>query len=198
MYNKNNLEVTAIAASNKYDDGRVVFGPRATWATDGHRLMLVTRSRESNPSEYPPHNGRNACLPTREIMVSKEDGEKMKKMIPKIKHMPILANIAFAGEEDEKPIFYASDLSAINEIRPIQRGTPPKLKGIFPHKKPVFSISVNAKILSELLRAISNTLSEHRPFVKLDFFSGDEAIRIKARNQETGQSVIALIMPVKD
>ena len=193
LYNKHNLAVAKFAAK----DGRheelasVLFSKEKTAATDSFRLLEVSVSTTGNAEEFPRVDGASAMRGCSPFMVSAKQVAELK---PKgAKSLPITEFVALKHLDDKRVEFLTTDLESaqVKQARRVD-GKFPDYERIFPQGKAVAEVALNGKMLSELLKV----MSELHEQVRVKFYGKEKPLIFECGTAE--QKARALLMPIKE
>jgi hypothetical protein len=197
MFNKESFSVAAIPSENQRYHSGIYLTPHYTAGTDGMRLMIVSNPKQAGEIEDFPlsESGEKAISQFSPIIISAEDAKAIEKKIPKKTGIPILHCAALLPGSNGKARFFTTDLnsSQVTSVSILDEQFP-KLNNIWPHEKPSLSIMFTMDLLFGLLSTMKKAGLES---AKFDLFDADSVVRITGKNRETGQAVVAAIMPRK-
>lgn len=201
MLNKHNLAIAALAAkeTSGYSMTGLLVEKTKTVATDGH--VLVTVSTPEAPEDEIP--GIEGITPTPEpapfIMPAKAALE-LSRALPKRQKIAILENAVI--EVGDGPRFKAG----VTDIDTPRVFSFEKATGNFPNYSKVIPdpaaaeicICLDANKLLRVLQAIAPLAAdkEGQSPVAIRFYDPQSPVRIDAKNKDTGQEAMAIVMPM--
>jgi DNA polymerase III sliding clamp (beta) subunit (PCNA family) len=203
LLNKLNFLVAPFASKedSRYTLKAVHVTPEYTEATDGHRLVRITTPKDS-ASEFPRVPGFTPNGSPKSFLLPVDAAKTIQKAVPKT-HIPVVNHAAITGTGDEnKPVAIAvTDLDnpQVFQPRPVT-GQYPNTDIVIPKDDAaaVFQFTVRADYLAELCKAIQDFAGDgkYRPGIAtLTFYGPSKAVRLDARNENTDQNLIAILMP---
>jgi DNA polymerase III sliding clamp (beta) subunit (PCNA family) len=200
MLNRHNFNIAKLVDDNASRftlDGICVKNDRTEVATN-HYLMTVSAPELDNdnfPSipDFTPLNFHESFI------ISKDDALKISKAIPKKHTMPICQNAIIGSQTAENGHAYIG----INDLNSKQIFQAKKIEGRFPDTSQVIpsqgkaklTISFDSKLMAKLLNAMADAIDDKQPIVTFRFTDATSQVRIDAKNKETGQEIIGVIMP---
>ena len=197
MFNSESFSVAGIPSKNQRYHSGILLTPHYTAGTDGKRLLIVSNPKQNGGEEDFPvtENGEKGLSQFAPVIISAEDASSIEKKIPKKVCMPILKCAALLPGSNGKARFFTTDLnsSQVTTVSTLEENFP-KLNCIWPHKKPSLSITFTMDLLFGLLSTMKKAGLES---AKFDLFDAESVVRIMGKNRETGQAVVAAIMPRK-
>jgi len=192
LYNSLNLECARFASKsdNKPELASVFFRSDRTVATDGFRLLEVTTPTDVKPEEF-NKDAMRGCAP---FLADAKAVAKIK--ISKHKTLPALDNVAIKHLDKDGATFLLidDDLSQSTITARVVDGKFPDYESIFPSGNPVAEVTINGKLLAELLETMAklNQLSS----VKIKFYANDKPFALFAEGN--GQAARGLLMPIRE
>lgn len=203
LYNKNNLMVCDLVSK---DDTRpaltsVRFEPDKTVVTDGYRLLMVETPNEVDIKELPSDM---TPLKNQTTYISGKIVKTLMKLLPKRSLLPISQHLVITDKTNES----ITEVAVLNEgalhkqqIKSLDVQWP-DYKKILPATEPAQSVTLNAKLLGELLITMSKMGLEYNQ-VTVEVWPKEptethtlKPIKISGKTQQ-GQQVTALLMPMK-
>ena len=191
LYNSLNTEVARFAdkSERRPELAAVFFKKDMVVATDTFRLLEISTPANVKPEEFP-----DAMRGFSPFLVDARAVSKLK--IPKHKTLPALEYAAIKHLDKDNATFLTVDdtLSQSTTTARVVDGTFPDYEAIFPSGAPVLEITINGKLLAELLNTLSklNKMSS----VKLKLYGTEKPIALFAENDT--QRARALLMPVRE
>ena len=203
VWNKHNLLVKGVASR---DQTRLVlnsvyFKNNKSMACDSFRFIEITASNEK-VEDYPIVAGKKA-IGIKNTLLTLQDAEKIK--LPKSKNLPIINEaFVFLEEKEKKVTLGMTDLS-ISETKELttMEGEYPDIDSIKPKdESDHVSIHVNAKFLKEMLAIVeqftaSNEEGKRTIEIKIKKDNATAPMIMKATNNNTGQELYGLLIPVR-
>jgi len=113
--------------------------------------------------------------------------------------LPIISNAVITHADKDNVEIGKTDLESYNSVmsRTIQ-GEYPDYNKVFPTGQKCQKIQVNAEYLYSLLAFFKDFVDNHSKIITLEIpIKNDMPIQITAERQESKQTAIALLMPVK-
>jgi hypothetical protein len=220
MLNKYNLQIAALCSreASRFTLNKILVTPDFTAETDGHQLIRVTTPKQFDPETFPEVPGcGKAAKDFKPFLIPSSDALDLIKAIPKKQPIPILDNVAVTLPADPEgdPILVITDLQqnktyrAAQEKDPKRKETFPDFNRVMPKvEKAVFEVHFDCALLGRVMRQIENfnrsgstgmapaRIRFYDPEVHDGHYS-DSAIRIDAVNDETGQELTAVVMPMR-
>jgi len=172
IYNSLNLECSRFTSPNRDETRGVFFRKRCTVATDSFRLLEVSTPSNIQPKDISPY----AMLGCDSFLA---DTRHLKADVAAIKHL-----------DDTHVEFVVSDGT---RSFPRIDARFPDYEPLFPKEKPIAEVTINAKLLRELLHSLEKVEEKHN--VRIDFYGSMKPLALFAENST--QKARALIMPVK-
>lgn len=200
MLNKFNLEIATCCSKEetRYSIEHVLVTDKETAATDGHRLVIV--SLPENSSElFPEVEGVKQSDEFERFMIPAASALEVARNIPQTK-ISVLNHAIFDASR-KKTIRLAVAPSDNVKIYEVKRNEVwfPKYESIDITDKPEFEICLDPNLFIELMRLFGRFLSNEKyKQVKFQFFGLERQVKMIAKNTETGQTMTAFIMPMKD
>jgi len=209
MLNKHNLAVAALCPTDnpesRYAIHSVNVTPEYTEATDGYRLLRVTRPQGFKPEDFPQVEGVTAAKTHKPFLLPARQAAEIRKVLavklparsPKI---PVLDNAVIGAETDKNG---HAVIATMRDFTPHvfkpkkSEGQFPKLENALPTEKPKFSICVNAADFAALLKLTASMIDSYNTPVEISFYGDDQPIKIEGQNFETGQQITAVIQPMR-
>jgi len=196
MFNKNNLVINELAHDNRDGINCVAFRKDKTVATDNYVLCEVKNPKEMQDDEEFP------IIPEEEIkfkdcLVEKSIVRKVLKNLKevKIKALPILQNAIFLKSDGVK--IATTNLEKLDIVRGNKNTNQyPEYEEIISNGKPKSSVIINVEYLKKVCSVLSQMDLGATSEIDLKLFGEDKPLQITAKTKQ-GQSVIALIMPIK-
>lgn len=167
-------------------------------ATDGHRMLRVTRPVSADDVENYPHPAASD-VPAEGFTIPVKACADIAKAMPKKAHAH-LANKAMVESVNGNVNVVATDLATTNRVtaRPID-AVYPNVGQVIPKGEPVFRIAVSASYLAEMAGAIAKLHAQdgdkNASQVVLSFYSPLMPMRLDATLD--GGSVLGLLMPLR-
>jgi len=201
MFNKSNLAVVG-ALSKDHFCKSVFFSKDGTLATDGHIAVSV-----SLPSSYGEHikdaplfGGRSATADIPEFEVDGESVKSIIKAIPKNGNFPIMRNAFVIEDEDGTKLVTTNGGAQMGvwktEVHESYRPAMRDLSKYAPEGEPVFSVCLNGHLLARLTEILNKAVdNSYATPLTFSFWAKDKAIKVEAKNIESGQDITGLIMP---
>jgi hypothetical protein len=195
MYNKNNFAIEKVAREGK--PPIVQIHPRFTAATDGYVAVIITAP--NNNDNYPVPENEEMAERFEPFSISCEDAKRVEDQIPNVRVMEeVLNNAIVLKSEGDTVKFHTTDLSNKNTIVVEKQKRTYHYGSIFPHSK-----STRIRLQTRLIKKAIDTISqvqgkgiEKTPYIDVDIYGPDKAIKITAKNTKTNQKITALIMPM--
>jgi len=179
--------------------------PTETMAVDGHLLFRVTRP-DIKADEFPCIDGITPETESRDFFIHRTQIDKLKKAIPKSKHLPIIENILVGHSENGTVPLAVTDLESpqIFQMKQPEAETFPDIDRVTPMERPVMNWSIDIdKLLTidKVAKAFQkgskglNTISFHFHPGATD--KGNWVTKATTFNSiaEDGQELNGLIMP---
>lgn len=203
VWNKHNLLVKGVASRDKTRPilESVYFKDNKSIACDGFRFIEITASNKK-AEEYPIVAGKKP-IGIKNTLLTLQDAEKIK--LPKSKNVPIINEaFVFLEEKEKKVTLGMTDLSTseTKELTTLE-GEYPDIDSIKPKdESDHVSIYVNAKFLKEMLAIVeqftaSNEEGKRTLEIKIKKDNATAPMIMKAKNDNTGQGLYGLLMPVR-
>lgn len=203
MLNKWNLRVARFVSkdASRYTLQSVCVTKDATVATNGHQLVWVSTSAELKAEDFPeiPHAPRGDDQ-HESFLLGAEDAVKIEKALPRKSAIPALLGAA-VSVKDGQPIVCVTDLELPQVFRP--KPTPgqfPQYEKVIPAADvvPAVRVMLSASYLASIAKfaAEFNGKGEAKDGVLLTVYGADKVVRFDAGNEETGQAMTALLMPM--
>lgn len=203
IYTKANLEVVRAASTDVTRsalNGIYLEKDGSTVATNGNSLYIVGPSK-INDDDFPQIDGNKPSSDPNGETIPNETIKALLKALPKRSTLPILTTTQLVGENGKKA-FVVTDLENAQTInfRPGD-GPYPKWKSCLPDEKsrPVFEISLGAKVLAELAAFVKATTSNKLTYkIDFKFYGPNVAATFEAGTTEQDQKISGLIMPMRN
>lgn len=210
----NLLPANLASLANVCDDGtrrfcmqgvHVIFYGDNTYlaeATNGKVLIRVTAPAPADPSEYPsipamasaPNGATEASIPS-------ADWARAFKSLPRgrtVKSKSILGNLAVVCSEKEVALG-STDLSQASTALSrnlLSESRYPMTSEVIPNTEPTAKVNIDARRMSDLLRALEPLTGDSCNRVTLEFHKDGGPLVIRADHIGNGQKTVALIMPL--
>jgi len=205
LLNKHSLNVHEFAAQeeSRYTLRAIHVTEQETVATNGHYLVRVSHPTEK-PENFPTVEGFRNGAAFKPFLFAVDAVKQLLKALPKgktVKSLPILAHACVGHYEENgesKPNISVTDLENQQVVTPkTVPGQFPNWQAVIPTAAPKFEIYVSAEYLAQLARSAAQFSDCEMPVIRLQFTDANSAIRIDARNNETGQGFTGVVMPVR-
>ena len=201
LYNKNNLLVSNIASK---DETRPVltgvrFEEKATIATDGYKLMIVSTPPDDSIDDVSEIDGAITPVTTSTpVNIPSENVKQLSKSLPKKPILPWFSNTFFTSKDDEMVEMVTTD--GINHQKHTTKaivGDYPQYNAILPKDKPQAVVSLNVKILKQVIDTINQMdISDNANTIKISLQGELQPVSITTTTDQK-QQVQAVIMPVR-
>ncbi len=194
---RSNLDIAVI--SKKEANATLLINKHCTVANNGRMLVEITRP-EVDQDNYP---GIDGIVPHEEsdFMVRSDEAIKASKKIPKKNINPVL-NQAIVNQNGKIKIA-STDLRSenVSVLNVVEGNYPAYREAIPPSTDDSLKITVNPEYLEticKLAKEFKNHLntSGEPPFMSMEFV--DRRIKITARNIESRQEFLAVLMPLSE
>lgn len=198
LYNKFNLGIARFAAKDKINSlDSVFFKNDRTVATDRFVLVEMMTPNDIKPEEFPQVNGQSAMRGIQPFLADGQGIRALALQLPTKNTLPIIQNTAIKHLDENHIEFMVNNLEigagqTIN-VKRITDNKFPDYEPLFPKSPAMVEISINGKMLGDVLEFLSkmNKIGE----VKLKIYGENKAIMVEAKSEN--QSGRALIMPLK-
>ncbi len=195
-------KLTAVCTIASKEEGRPVLqavklaNGKAT-ATDGFRLLEIDLPKWDKYEEELPTTGHEPLTNDEPYQILATELKKALDLIPTKTTLPILQHAWTAkGTRENTVKIISTNLETTNSPEfTLVEGNYPEVDKIKPQEAPVFEISVNAKLLAELLQAmvkaepLANT-------VKMSFYDPLKVVKLEAQDFDK-RNIVGYIMPVR-
>ena len=204
LYNRWNFELAKFASKeeSRFNPNAIQVEPDATATTDGVMLLRVT-SPELSLSDFPEVPGQTLQEVKTPFLFPADASLKVAKSIPRKTSIPVLETAAALAAGEENVGFVSTDLETANPV--IARkptGTfPGNYQAQFPEDKDkVFSIKLDGRRLGEIVRFLTAFGDQGRlpTTITLTFYRDGKPVKLEAKNSDTGQEAVAILMPMRD
>lgn len=171
-----------------------------TQITDGHILVRVSHPKQAVGS-FPVVPGFDTGEEFGSVLLPLATAKEVGKAIPTKQTIPILNHAALSVrvEDGVKRIQAATtdlDTPRVFECCPV-KGTFPNCDAVMPRTPAKFTIDLDANLLGKIAKYAGDFGNERCPVIRLQLWSKGEPMRIDCDNENTGQGMTALIMPVQ-
>lgn len=200
LINKHNLDVVKFVSKevSRYTLQAIEISDKGTTATDGHSLVRVSLPATESKN-FPGIEGfaKVDALPE-PLLLSADAAKKLQSAIPRSNTLPILAHVAIGQPTETTLQFAVTDLDTPQIFKPRKpTGQFPNADAVIPKKDAKFTIRLNASKLAALSAAAAAFSDDDAEMVTLSFYSSHEVMKLEASNQATGQTWMALLMPLR-
>ena len=202
MLNKHNLAIHQFCDKDKFSYQCIHVTPHETVATNGSYLVRVSTPK-LDPANFPPVDGVKPSAIFKPFNLSVDAARTIEKAIPKKSILPILSNVMIDGEAtDAKPkegvdcaVLAVSDLENPQVFRPRKDdGKFPNWQAVVPKREDAkAAFSVDARLLARLAQFVAKFSDGRASEVKIRFYGENGAIRLDARNSDTGQEFVGVL-----
>lgn len=200
LYNKLNFKVAEFASKEKgrYTVCGILVEPNATVATDGQRLVKVScPNHEASLEDFPAIPGSQTVRATSSQLLPRQAAIDIAKNIPTKERIPALNNAAMMKVDDGYIGFVSTDLQTTKPtIVKSLDGQFPDYEPCFHAGEPVAQISLNGKYMKELCGFLASIDSGAHHCITLKFYGSKQSLQLEAKNDLTGQTASALLMPL--
>jgi hypothetical protein len=174
--------------------------PKFTVGCDGKMLLIVTAPKP-NIEDMPTPPGEELTNEFMPFILDLVDAQKIEKSIPRKPSFPILKHVGIikTGENSECTKIFTTDLQNQNILISRQMGYEyPKFGKAFPKGKPIKTVRVQTKLLSNLINAIEKAQGETKThYVDIQIYDEEKPIKLTSYNQDTYQKITGILMPMK-
>ena len=206
MLNKHNLAIHQFCDKDKFSYQYIHVTPHETVATNGSYLVRVSTPK-LDPANFPLVDGVKPSAIFKPFNLPVDAARTIEKAIPKKCTLPILSNVMIDGEAtDAHPDKDLPDCAvmAVSDLENPQVFRPRKDDGKFPNWQTVVpkredakaAFSVDARLLARLAQFVAKFSGDRASEVKIRFYGDDKGIRLDARNGDTGQEFVGVLMPL--
>lgn len=204
LLNKANFLLANAASkeNSRYVINGIQIEPDCTVATDGHRLVAIGAVREISPDDFPRIEGQPAPLyDFAPFILPRQVALDIAKAIPQNQRIPALHCAAVAqvpnGKPDDRATIYVTDLDTHRVFHTRrQDGQFPNWRQIVPKPQDATSvICMDIDLLQSTLAQLKNAGVKNGVTIRIK--DAESAIRIDGGIRETGQPVMAVIMPMR-
>lgn len=206
MLNKYNLAIAALCSKEeaRFTHRGIWVTPKETVETDGHQLMRVTMP-EADPDSFPEVPGAGKATRVFEpFLLDAGDAIALQRALPKKTTIPILEYAAVSTLKDGSTVVVTTDLQQTQTAR-IPQNQDKKFvdwERVTPAlDKAGFQIRLDAALLGPVLKQIELFARDKDKgggaYVDFSFGDPQSGLRIDAHNSDTGQDMIAVVMPVR-
>ena len=207
MLNKQNLAIAALCAKSngKYSGLESLYvHPDYTVETDGHQLIRVSTVQNNAAVEsFPELPGVGKVSNQFEpFLLEAKEALEIAKWIPKNSTVPQLEYAAVASPKGKRPVIVTTDLQQnrtfrVPESEHLKRF--PNWEHVVPAvEQAEIRYKFDGVLLGRVLKQVEafNKDFNGRSVVDLSFGSPEQAVRFDAQNLDTGQSLLAVLMPL--
>jgi DNA polymerase III sliding clamp (beta) subunit (PCNA family) len=173
---------------------------KETVVTDGYILCRVSHPKGGatvKPETFPVVEGFAPGDEFKRVLLHAADAKEIARAIPKKTTIPVLKHAALSITGDKIQVA-VTDLDTPRVFTPRSvTGQFPNWECVIPKQPPAFEITVDAHLLLQLARYAAEFCPGDAAPVRLQFQDADSAVRLDACNNETGQGMTALLMPLR-
>ena len=200
--NKNNLLVTKVASK---DDSRealkcIRFTKEYTEATDGHRLVRITYPEQIKQDDLPENIKTGDAQEIKEFIIPATSTKDIKFYKGPVDFMDQAFVNVESTNANGSANFISTDLENTSspEIKKVESQWPATDK-VWPEGTPIFEVAVNAQYLEDLCniaKSLDKDKRSNHPVI-MRFFGPNLGITLEAKDFGVGQTMTALLMPVR-
>lgn len=210
MLNKHNLEIADFCSQyeSRYILEGIYVSPEKTSATDGRILVEITTPKENLEDNEPKVKGCEFTRDFKPFMMPAKLAKEICRSIPTDSQTSGFSFMRYAhvdqssDPDPEKEIKIGTlnrESNRIFQFKSLSGTYPDTKSAIWDPADETFAITVNPELMLKAMQMFNRFLRKwNMKSITMRFKKSNNAIRIEAKNLETEQTAVCMVMPMKD